>query len=359
MLQALLTDIPDGRRMTEDEAARLLSVRGRDVWAIAAAADRVRAEGVGEAVTWVCNQNLNVTNICVNACEFCGFSRKNGDPEAYFHSVDEVVSRLRAARGRGVTEICTVSGLHPGFTADDYIDLIRLIRQEAPDVHVHASNPQEVAYAAARSGMTTAEVLSALKQAGLGSLCGTAAEVLVDRVREEICPGKIDTAEWVRIITEAHRMGIPSTATLLYGHIETAADIARHLSIIREIQDDTGGFTEFVPLSFIPWTTPLYLSGRAPAGATGRLDVLVYAVARLFLDTVPHLQASWVKLGTKMAQVALMSGADDLGGTMYEESISKGAGAAGTDYLDPTEMRRIAEDIGRPLLQRTTLYAVP
>ncbi|MDK2973771.1 MAG: 5-amino-6-(D-ribitylamino)uracil---L-tyrosine 4-hydroxyphenyl transferase [Methanofollis sp.] len=356
MVQALLDDILAGHRMTEGEAATLLSARGREVWAIAAAADRAREERAGDAVTYVRNQNLNVTNICINACGFCGFCRKTGDPEAYFHDPTTVIARLQAARDRGVTEICTVSGLHPDFTADDYIGLIRMIREEAPDAHIHASNPQEVAYAARQSGTTTGEVLGRMKDAGLGSLCGTAAEILVDDVRQEICPGKIRTEEWVRIITEAHRMGIPTTATIMYGHIETAADRARHLAILRGIQDDTRGFTEFVPLSFIPWTTPIYASGRARAGATGREDLLMYAVSRLFLDNVAHIQASWVKVGTKMAQIALMAGADDLGGTMFEESISKGAGATGTDYLDPAEMRRIAGDIGRPLRQRTTLY---
>jgi len=356
MLQALLSAIQDGRRMTEEEAVTLFSARGRDVWAIAAAADQVREERAGDAVTYVCNQNLNVTNICINSCGFCGFCRKPGDPDAYFHDPATVISRLRAARERGVTEICTVSGLHPDFTAEDYVGLIRRIREEAPGAHIHASNPQEVAYAARQSGLSTGEVLARMKEAGLGSLCGTAAEILVDGVRQEICPGKIETAEWVRIIKEAHLMGIPSTATIMYGHIDTASMRARHLAVLREIQDETGGFTEFVPLSFIPWTTPLYTSGRARAGATGREDLLMYAVSRLFLDNIIHIQASWVKIGIKMAQIALLAGADDLGGTMFEESISKGAGATGTDYLDPAEMRRIAEDIFRPLVQRTTLY---
>jgi len=356
MIRALLDEILAGRRMTEAEALTLFSARGRDVWAIAAAADQVRQERAGDAVTYVRNQNLNVTNICINTCGFCGFCRKIGDPDAYLPDPAAVVSRLRTARERGVTEICTVSGLHPDFTVEDYVGLIRRIREEAPAAHIHASNPQEVAYAARQSGLSTREVLDRMKEAGLGSLCGTAAEILVDDVRREICPGKILTEEWVRIIREAHQMGIPSTATIMYGHIDTAADRARHLAILREIQDETGGFTEFVPLSFIPWTTPIYTSGRARAGATGREDLLMYAVSRLFLDNIVHIQASWVKIGTKMAQIALMAGADDLGGTMFEESISKGAGATGTDYLDPAEMRRIAEDLGRPLRERTTLY---
>jgi FO synthase subunit 2 len=249
-----------------------------------------------------------------------------------------------------------VSGLYPDFTADSYVDILTWIREAAPGIHLHASNPMEVAYGAARSGISTAEMAARLKKAGLGSMCGTAAEILVDRVRKVICPGKIDTATWERIIREVHGLGIPTTATIMYGHCETVADRARHLAILRSIQDDTGGFTEFVPLSFIHMETPLYRKGLARAGATGREDLLMIAVSRLFLDNIPHIQSSWVKLGRKLAQLGLIAGADDLGGTMYEESISRGAGAKDTEYLDPEEMERMAGDLGRPLWQRTTLY---
>ena len=217
----------------------------------------------------------------------------------------------------------------------------------------------EVAYGAGKSGIPTIEMLGLMKEAGLGSLCGTAAEILVDRVREVICPGKVSTKDWVRIIREAHSLGIRSTATIMYGHCETVEDQARHLALIRDIQDETGGFTEFVPLSFIHRETPLFRKGLARAGATGREDLLMTAVSRLFLDNIPHIQVSWVKLGLKMAQICLLAGGDDLGGTMFEESISKGAGAVDTDYLDPEEMRRMAGDIGRTLKQRTTLYTDP
>jgi len=297
-----------------------------------------------------------VTNLCVNACGFCGFSRKPGDPDVYRYDETVVRKKAREARERNVTEICTVSGLHPGFDAQSYIDIYSWIRDEAPAVHIHASNPMEVAYAARRSGLSTREVLIAMKAAGLSTLCGTAAEILVDDLRRVICPDKIDTATWVRVIREAHYLGIPSTATIMYGHCESDADRARHLGILREIQDETHGFTEFVPLSFIHENTPLYRAGLARAGATGREDLLMFAVARLFLDNFDHVQASWVKLGTKMAEAALLAGADDLGGTLFEESISREAGARGTSYLDPGDMRRMAEDLGRMLRQRTTIY---
>jgi FO synthase subunit 2 len=357
-IRVLLRDVAGGYRLTEGEALRLMGATGRDVWVIAECADRLREERVGDEVTYVRNQNLNVTNICVNSCGFCGFSRKQGDPDAYFLDKAAVQAKAGRTKERRATEICTVSGLHPDFTADSYADILRWIREAAPGIHLHASNPMEVAYGAAKSGISTAEMAARLKEAGLGSMCGTAAEILVDRVRSVICPGKIDTATWERIIREVHGLGIPTTATIMYGHCETVADRVRHLAILRSIQDDTGGFTEFVPLSFIHMETPLYRKGIAAPGATGREDLLMMAVSRLFLDNIPHIQSSWVKLGKKLAQLGLIAGADDLGGTMFEESISRGAGAKDTEYLDPAEMDRMAGDLGRPLRQRTTLYTL-
>lgn len=355
-LSTILSDAVSGDRISEKDAMRLFTTHERDVWKIVAAADEKREKVAGNAVTYVRNQNINVTNICVNACGFCGFSKKPGDEGCYIH--DEAVIREKAAlaKSRKVTEICTVSGLHPSFTAQSYCDVYRWITDAAPGVHLHASNPMEVAYAAQKSHMTTKEVLSQMKAAGLASMCGTAAEILVDPVRRQICPQKIPTAEWVRIIREAHHLGIPTTATIMYGHCESDADRVQHLAILRELQDETRGFTEFVPLSFIHMNTPIFRNGTARAGATGREDILMVAVARLFLDNFRNIQVSWVKEGIKMAQLSLLGGANDLGGTMFEESISKGAGASNTDYLDPAEMQRVAEDLGRTLCRRTTLY---
>jgi FO synthase subunit 2 len=355
-LRILLDDIKYGHRISEDEALDLFQVRNRQVWEIAAAADEVREQRVGNAVTYVRNQNINVTNLCVNSCGFCGFSKKTGDDGIYFHDKSGIQKKAALAKKRGVSEICTVSGLHPDFSSRSYCDVYRWIHEAAPGVHLHAGNPMEVAYAAKKSYMSTHEVLSAMKEAGLGSMCGTAAEILVDSVRKKICAQKVSTDEWVRIIREAHALGIPTTATIMYGHCESDEDRVRHLTILREIQDATHGFTEFVPLSFIHMNTPLYRAGIARAGATGREDLLMVAVARLFLDNFKNIQVSWVKEGIKMAQLGLIAGANDLGGTMFEESISKGAGAVNTDYLDPAEMQRVAEDAGRPLRRRTTLY---
>jgi len=355
-LRILLEDVKNGHRLSEQEASDLFRICNRDIWEIAAVADVVRQDRVGDAVTYVRNQNINVTNLCVNACGFCGFSKKPGDAGIYFYDRSEIQKKAALAKNRNVTEICTVSGLHPDFNAQSYCDVYRWIREAAPGVHLHASNPMEVAYAARKSGISTREVLIRMKEAGLGSMCGTAAEILVDAVRKKICPQKVSTEEWVRIIREAHALGIPTTATIMYGHCESIEDRVQHLAILRRIQDETHGFTEFVPLSFIHMNTPIFRQKLARAGATGREDLLMVAVARLYLDNFCNIQVSWVKEGIKMAQLSLIAGANDLGGTMFEESISKGAGATNTDYLDPGEMQRVAEDIGRTLRRRSTLY---
>jgi len=355
-LKILLNDVKNGHRLSEDEARDLFKIQDRDVWEIASAADEMREQRVGNEVTYVRNQNINVTNLCVNACGFCGFSKKPGDDAVYFHDRSEIQKKAALAKKREVTEICTVSGLHPDFNARSYCDVYRWICEAAPEVHLHAGNPMEVAYAARKSRMSTKEVLKLMKEAGLGSMCGTAAEILVDAIREKICAQKISTEEWVRIIREAHNLGIPTTATIMYGHCESVEDRVQHLAILRNIQEETRGFTEFVPLSFIHMNTPIFRQKLARAGATGREDLLMVAVARLYLDNFRNIQVSWVKEGIKMAQLSLIAGANDLGGTMFEESISKGAGAVNTDYLDPEEMQRVAEDVGRTLRRRTTLY---
>jgi 5-amino-6-(D-ribitylamino)uracil---L-tyrosine 4-hydroxyphenyl transferase len=355
-LHALLADVLAGHRLTEDEAVRLLKTRDRSIWAIATAADEVRERKVGNVVTFVRNQNIHVTNICKNLCGFCGFGRRATDPDAFCDGRDAIQEKARLAADRDVTEICLLSGVHPDYTLDSYIDLISCVREVAPGVDIHTASPDEIAWAAKRSGVSTKEAIDRLRDAGLGTLQGTAAEILVDDVRRVICPAKCDTATWIQIIKEAHRMGIRSTATIMYGSCERPEDRARHLGILREIQDETGGFTELVPLSYLYANTALYRQGLAPAGATGREDLLLFAVARLFLDNFDHIQISWGKVGVKTAQLGLLAGGDDLGGTMFCDDVSVDAGGEGADYLDPGEMRRIAEDIGRRFVQRTTTY---
>ncbi|NVO66986.1 5-amino-6-(D-ribitylamino)uracil--L-tyrosine 4-hydroxyphenyl transferase CofH [Methanofollis tationis] len=355
-IRTLLSDTLAGHRMTEGEALTLLGAKGRDIWAIAAAADEVREQKAGDAVTFVLNQNLHITNICKNLCGFCGFGRKATDPDAYMLGKEQVQAQARNAGARGVTEVCFLSGVHPAFTMESYEEMIGWVREVLPDVDIHACSPEEVFFAAERSGIPTVEALERLRAAGLGTLQGTAAEILVDEVRDVICPKKVRTADWVRIIREAHLMGIRSSGTIMYGSYESDADRARHLGILREIQDETGGFTELVTLPYIHQHTPLYQAGIARPGSTGREDILLIAVSRLFLDNFQNVQVSWGKVGTKMAQVCLLAGANDLGGTMFADAVTVSAGADEADYLDPAAMRRIAEDLGRPLVQRTTTY---
>lgn len=356
IVPALLSDALAGRRLTEKEAGFLLSARGSDVWRITIAADKMRERRTGDTVTYVRNQNLHVTNICKNLCGFCGFGRNESDEGAYCHDRDGIRAQARLAHGRKVTEICLLSGVHPGFTLDSYMDMLHWIHEAAPGVHIHAFSPDEVAFVAAKAGIPTAEVLAWLKAEGLGTIQGTAAEILVDSVRKVICPRKVPTAEWVRIIQEAHRAGLRSTATIMYGSYETARDQAEHLRILRDVQDETHGFTELVTLPFVHPGTPLYRQGIARPGPTGREDLLMIAVSRLFLDNFDNVQVAWGKVGLKMTQLALLSGANDLAGTMFTDDVTGSAGGGGSDYLDPGDMKRIVSDIGRTLRQRTTLY---
>jgi FO synthase subunit 2 len=355
-IAALLSDIAGGHRLTEPEAELLLKATGRDVWKITTAADEMRERRVGDVVTYVRNQNLHVTNICKNLCGFCGFGRKTTDEGAYCHDKAAIQEQARLAYERRVTEICLLSGVHPGFTLDTYVDMMHWIQEVAPGVHIHAFSPDEVAHAAKRGGISTPEVIARLKEEGLGTIQGTAAEILVDSVREVICPRKVPTADWVRIIKEAHRGGLRSTATIMYGSYESPRDQAEHLRLLRDVQDETHGFTELVTLPFVHTNTPLWQAGIARAGPTGREDLLMIAVCRLFLDNFVNVQVAWGKVGLKMTQLALLSGANDLAGTMFTDDVTGDAGASGSDYLDPKDMERIVTDLGRTLRQRTTLY---
>ena len=355
-ISTLLSDVLGGHRLTEVEATRLLEIRDRNVFEIVSVADEVRERKAGNIVTYVKNQNLHVTNICKNLCGFCGFGRSADDDGAYCNDKLAIQAKVRLALKRGVTEICPLSGVHPEFTIDTYCDLISWVHEVGPHIHLHAFSPDEVSYAASGSNLSSVEVLERLKAAGLGSLQGTAAEILVDSVRKVICPRKLGTAEWVRIIKEAHALGIFSTATIMYGSCETAKDQAEHLGILRTIQDETHGFTELVPLTYIHTNTSLFKEGIARAGATGREDLLMTAVSRLFLDNFNNIQVPWGKLGLKMSQMSLLAGGNDLAGTMFSDDISVNAGAIDADYLDPVVMERMVSDLGRTLQERTTLY---
>ncbi len=355
-VQGILDRTLRGTRVTEDEALSLLQVKGSDLHAVLATADTIRKAQVGDDVTYVINHNINFTNICIGSCGFCAFRAKETDPEAYFLTVDQIVKKAVEARKQGATEIGLFSGLHPKVDGNTYIAILEAVKQAVPDIHIHGFSPSEVAYGADKSGITYKEMLEQLKEAGLGSMPGTAAEILVDDVRKELCPQKIDTATWRDIITTAHELGIPTTCTMMYGHIESYSDVVAHLKLLRDIQDKTAGFTEFVPLTFIHYNTPIYRSGQARPGATGREDLLIYAVGRLYLDNIHNIQVSWVKLGTKLAQIALMCGANDLGGTLMEENITRSAGGTAGQSLMPTEFIRMISDLGRIPRVRDTLY---
>ena len=352
----ILNKVKSGGRVDEKEALILLNVRGADLHRVLAAADTVREIRVGDDVTYVINRNINFTNVCIGSCGFCAFRARQDGPEAYFLPVDEIVKRAVEARRTGATEVGIFSGLHPNVDGNTYVEIVRAVKKAVPDIHIHAFSPSEVAYGADRLGISYVEMLKMLKEAGLDSMPGTAAEILVDDVRKTLCPQKIDTKTWTDIIVTAHKLGIPTTCTMMYGHIESYQDVVNHLQLLRAIQDRTGGFTEFVPLTFIHYNTPIYRAGIARPGATGREDLLIFALGRLYLDNIPNIQVSWVKLGTKFAQIALTCGANDLGGTLVEENITRSAGGTAGQSLTPSEFIRIITDLGRVPRVRDTLY---
>ena len=320
------------------------------------AADELRAELAGDTVTFVVNRNLNVSNVCVVGCAFCGFGQGRRSPDAYTHERDEFVARIHAALEFGATELCIQSGIHPDWALEDYEGWLRLAKETAPEIHLHAYSPMEVAHMCDRSGLPPAEVFARLRDAGLGSVPGTAAEVLHDGVRERISPNKLPAARWVEIVEAAHRAGLRSTVTVMFGHIEEPHELAEHMRVVRALQERTGGFTEFVPLSFIPFNT---LLGRTHGiEEISREENLKHTAAfRLALGrSVPSLQASWVKMGLDAATEALRWGVNDLGGTLMEESISRMAGSYHGVKLDPEDLIAAAHRAGRPAAERTTLY---
>jgi 7,8-didemethyl-8-hydroxy-5-deazariboflavin synthase CofH subunit len=349
----------DGRDLTVEEAAELLEARGLEVELMVLAADYLRFKAVGDVVTFVVNRNINFTNECTVNCAFCAFSKPPGDPEAYTLSLEEVARRAAEAQRMGATEVCMQGAINPKLPPTYYFDVLEAVKKAAPSIHIHAYSPQEIYSLASRLDAPYHEVLKALKDSGLDSMPGTAAEILDDEVRRVIAPRKIGVKTWVEIIRTAHRLGIPTTATMMYGHVDEAIHKARHLNIIREIQRETRGFTEFVPLPFIHQRTKLYREGLARPGSTGFEDLKVYAASRLFLNNyVRNLQVSWVKLTPKFAQVALGAGANDFGGTLMEENISRAAGATSGTHMAVEEIVRLIRDAGRTPAQRSTTYEV-
>ncbi len=351
-----------GDTLRWEDGAELLRVTGSDLHALCRTADRLRAEQVGEVVTYVVNRNINFTNVCVKDCGFCAFSRTLRDDDGYLIDVDEVVRRARQAQEYGATEVCVQAGLAPTSKGRLYIDLCRALHEALPDLHLHAFSPEEIKYGAGLARMPFTEYLAELKAVGLGSLPGTSAEILDDTVRARIAAGRISTTEWIEVITTAHRLGIPTTATMMFGHVETPEDQARHLALLRSIQRETGGFTELVPLSFVHTEAPMYAKAVADGvpmrpGPSGLEVIRVYAVARLLLGRdIPNLQASWVKEGLRMTQWLLQCGVNDVGGTLINESISTQAGAQHGQMVTPRTLRALIRGAGRTPAQRNTRY---
>lgn len=351
-----------GRELSAADAEALFGAQGADMERLVETANEVRRRRCGDQVTYVVNRNINFTNVCVKRCGFCAFSRGHRAEEGYFFPVEEVVRRATEAAAYGATEVCVQAGLAPRISPSFYIDLCRAVKTALPSIHIHAFSPEEVLYGATLAGCTPEEYLAQLKEAGLGSLPGTAAEILDDAVRDAISPGRISTTDWVRIIRAAHGLGIPTSSTMMFGHVETPRHMASHLLLLREIQQETGGFTEFVPLSFIHQQAPMYAKSLVPgvrAGATQEEVLRVYAVARLALQgAIENIQVSWVKQGPAFAARCLAAGANDFGGTLMNESISTAAGAGHGHFLTPGEMRRWIRAAGRVPVERSTTYRV-
>ena len=344
-------------RLSTEDALILMKTTGREFQSLLMAADSLREDIVGENVTYIPNWNINFTNICTGTCGFCAFKREPSSSESYFLSPDEIVVRAKKAWNKGAKEVCIQGGLHPDVDAYYYQEILTKIRSELPDIYIHAFSPMEILYGAEKSEITISEELKMLKEAGLNSIPGNAAEILNDDIRKVLCPSKMNTAKWIKIVETAHRTGIPTTCTMMYGHIESLEHRVEHMDILRKIQQKTGGFTEFVPLTFMHQNTPIYSKGVSSPGSTGMEDLKVYAVARLmFGDLIENIQVSWVKLGFKFAQICLTAGANDLGGTLGEENISKSAGAQHGVRTTPENFQRIIRNMGRVPAERDTLY---
>lgn len=353
--QEILSGALEGRVLSVEEGEGLLKARGLELLALIKAADEVRRQRVGEVVTYVVNRNINFSNVCVGTCRFCAFRRRLRDSDAYTLTPEQISAKTREAVEFGATEICMQGGLHPDFHLDDYIDMLAAVRRVSPSIHIHAFSPAELNYVAEREGAEVNEVIRALRNAGLNSVPGTAAEILVDRVRNIICPDKLSSDGWIETIKTCHRLGVPTTATMMYGHVETPREIAEHLALLREIQGETGGFTEFVPLAFLHHNTQLQRIG-VRSSRRGAIDLRVHATARLMLSGyIDNIQTSWVKLSSQLAQLMLSAGANDLSGTLMEENISRAAGGHGSRML-PTQLERMILEAGRVPRQRTTTY---
>ena len=349
-----------GKDISVEHAVELLNCNGIEMNLVVLVADELRRQAVGDTVTYVINRNINFSNVCIKRCGFCAFSRDYRTDEGYFLPIEEIVRRAKEAWRLGATEICIQAGLPPKIDGHFYIDICNSIKKELPDIHIHAFSPEEVLYGSVRSEIPVEEYLKMLKDAGVGSLPGTAAEILDQNIRDIISPGRITAEDWIRIVKIAHSINIPTTSTIMYGHIENSVHQANHLALIRKIQSQTHGFTEFVPLSFVHTEAPIYNNSKIPrirAGASGNEIIKVHAVSRIMLNNhIKNLQVSWVKEGMRMSQILLAAGANDLGGTLINESISNAAGSQYGQMVKPKDLRSIIRSSSRVPAQRSTTY---
>jgi FO synthase subunit 2 len=360
IVASALDRVLSDKDVSVEQATELLDSNGIEMNTLVLVADELRRRSVGNTVTYVINRNINFTNVCIKRCGFCAFSRDFREEEGYFLPIEEIVRRAKEAWKLGATEVCIQAGLPPKMDGHLYIDICDAIKKELPDIHIHAFSPEEVLYGAVRSQIPVEEYLKTLKEAGVGSLPGTAAEILDQRMRDLISPGRITVEDWIKIIKLAHSMEIPTTSTIMYGHIESSAHKANHLALIRKIQSETHGFTEFVPLSFVHTEAPMYNHAIIPnlrPGANGNEVVKMHAVSRIMLHKyINNIQVSWVKEGTRMSQVLLGAGVNDFGGTLVNESISTSAGSRYGQLLKPREIRSIIRSCDRLPAQRSTTY---
>ncbi|MCA9812093.1 MAG: 5-amino-6-(D-ribitylamino)uracil--L-tyrosine 4-hydroxyphenyl transferase CofH [Nitrosarchaeum sp.] len=348
------------KEISSNEALKLFDARGPEFHLVGMVADEIRKRRVGEIVTYVVNRNINFTNVCIKQCGFCAFSRDFREEEGYFLPTEEIVRRAREAYQLGATEVCIQAGLPPDMNGDLYENICKEIKKEIPNIHIHGFSPEEVLYGASRSNTSIGDYLKRLKEAGVDTLPGTSAEILDQPLRDKISPGRISVKNWVEIIKTAHKMGINTTSTMMFGHIETMKDRVDHIAKLREIQKETGGFTEFVPLNFVHSEAPMYrhkVHEGIRQGGSGSDVLLTHAVARIMLNNhINNIQMSWVKEGQKMSQLLLMWGANDFGGTLINESISTSAGSEYGQLLKPKEIRRMTREINRIPAERNTRY---
>ncbi len=359
-VRRILEGALSGRDVSVVDGVTLSEARGNDLHALVLTADALRREQAGDDVTYVVNRNINFTNVCVKTCRFCAFARGIRSEQGYWLPKEAIVERVLVAREHGATEVCIQAGLAPDATKDTYVDILRAVHEAAPEIHLHAFSPEEIQFAAQLGRVPVKALLEEMQDAGLGSLPGTSAEILDDELRKKIAPTRLKTADWIEVVESAHALGIPTTSTMMFGHLETAQHRAGHLDLLRSIQRASGGFTEFVPLSFVHAESPLFVksdvAGVSP-GPTGNDVARLYAIARLMLGRdIPNLQASWVKEGLRTTQRLLDGGANDVGGTLMNESISTQAGAQHGQLVTPAALRRLIRDAGRAPVQRNTRY---